>query len=390
MSETRHKIILVDDNLSTLNQGKMLLQKFYQVLTVPSAAKLFANLEHIIPDIILLDVEMPDMDGFETIMKLKADPRFKDIPVMFLTSKSDEDSERKGFSLGAVDYIAKPFSAPLLQKRISNQILYKRVQTAVEEHSSALEVMENTIIEEVKRTEIAEASNRAKVGFLALMSQEIRTPMNSIIGFTELALDDEISSKTKRYLTKIMESSKLLLQVVTDIFEISEIEAGSVELSNVALNLDEIFAKCRAEIMPKILEKGLEVEISTEPTPGKTPLGDPKRLLQVLTSLISNVVKFANAGTILVESKVKTVSEQNITMHFEVSSACIGMTSEQIHNILDPFTVVETGMSLNYGVTGLGMAITKDLVRMMGGELIVKSTPGVGSYFSFDLVFETE
>jgi len=145
---------LVDDNLATLDQGKSLLQAFYKVYTVQTAATLFENLELDLPDLILLDVEMPEMDGFETIEKLKADPRYKDIPVIFLTSKSDEESERKGFSLGAVDYITKPFSGPLLQKRISNQILYMRVQNAVKDYSNDLEVMVG---------ELAKANERTKV-----------------------------------------------------------------------------------------------------------------------------------------------------------------------------------------------------------------------------------
>jgi len=150
----RHKIVLVDDNLATLNQGKLLLQDFYKVYTVQTAATLFENLEHDIPDLILLDVEMPEMDGFETITRLKADSRFQQIPVIFLTSKSDEESERKGFSLGAVDYITKPFSGPLLQKRISNQILYMRVKDAVEDYSDELESM---------AFELAKANERARI-----------------------------------------------------------------------------------------------------------------------------------------------------------------------------------------------------------------------------------
>ena len=134
MNKTRSKIVLLDDSIAVLNQGKHLLQDFYRVYTVQSPVTFFENLEHDIPDLILLDVIMPEMSGFEVIKKLKADLRYKDIPVIFLTSKSDAESEREGFSLGAVDYITKPFSEPLLQKRISNQILYERVQSALTDH----------------------------------------------------------------------------------------------------------------------------------------------------------------------------------------------------------------------------------------------------------------
>ena len=126
MQDTRHKIILVDDNMTNLSMGRNMLKAFYEVYPAPSAAKLFETLEKIIPDLVLLDIEMPEMDGYQAIREMKSNPRFSDIPVIFLTAKSDESSELEGFDMGAVDYIAKPFSGPLLLKRIANQLLIVR------------------------------------------------------------------------------------------------------------------------------------------------------------------------------------------------------------------------------------------------------------------------
>ena len=122
----RDRIILVDDNIANLDQGRSILRTFYEVFPAESAAKLFEILENALPALILLDVDMPGMNGYEAIRKLKADERFADIPVIFLTAKSDVHSEREGFDLGAVDYITKPFSPPLLLKRIENQIAIAR------------------------------------------------------------------------------------------------------------------------------------------------------------------------------------------------------------------------------------------------------------------------
>ena len=122
MSNARGRIILVDDNLTNLDIGRKMLGEFYQVIPVPSAEKMFEVLNSIIPDLILLDVEMPEMDGYEAIKKLKADPRFEAVPVIFLTVKSDEVDESKGLSLGAVDYAFKPFSPQLLHKRIETHL----------------------------------------------------------------------------------------------------------------------------------------------------------------------------------------------------------------------------------------------------------------------------
>jgi len=146
MERIRSKIILVDDNMTNLTVGRNMLKTFYEVYPAPSAAKLFEILEHVLPDLVLLDIEMPEMDGYEAIKKMKSDSRFVDIPVIFLTMRTDAFSELEGFELGAVDYISKPFSGPLLLKRIANQLLIVRQtrellasQAALKRHVVGLE-----------------------------------------------------------------------------------------------------------------------------------------------------------------------------------------------------------------------------------------------------------
>jgi len=147
MESIRSKIILVDDDRANLAMGRNLLKIYYEVYPAPSAAKLFEILENVVPDLILLDIEMPEITGYEAIKKLKSDNRFVDIPVIFLTSKTDEGSELEGFNLGAMDYIPKPFSGPLLVKRIENQLLILRQkkvllanQAALKDYADNLEV----------------------------------------------------------------------------------------------------------------------------------------------------------------------------------------------------------------------------------------------------------
>jgi putative two-component system response regulator len=139
MDNTRYKIILVDDNAATLDMGKSLLKTSYEVYPAPSAEKLFQILENVAADLILLDIEMPEMNGYETIKKMKADPRFTEIPVIFLTAKSDEGSELEGFELGAADYVSKPFSGPLLLKRIEHQLLIMSQKRHLLESQAALQ-----------------------------------------------------------------------------------------------------------------------------------------------------------------------------------------------------------------------------------------------------------
>jgi putative two-component system response regulator len=156
MDGERHKIIMVDDNMANLTMGRNMLKTIYEVYPAPSAAKLFEILENILPDLVLLDIEMPEMNGYEAIRKMKADARFADIPVIFLTAKSDEESELEGFDLGAADYMSKPFSGPLLLKRIANQLLIVRQkrtllanQATLKNYADNLEVMVHDKTKEV-------------------------------------------------------------------------------------------------------------------------------------------------------------------------------------------------------------------------------------------------
>ena len=146
MGTSRSTIIMVDDNLTNLTVGKNMLKTFYQVIPLPSAKAMFETLEEVVPDLILLAIEMPDMDGYEAIKGLKADAGWKDIPVIFLTAKDDSDSEVEGLDRGAVDYITKPFSAPLLLKRIEKELLLvKQKEDLLETQSELTYHLENLV-----------------------------------------------------------------------------------------------------------------------------------------------------------------------------------------------------------------------------------------------------
>jgi len=236
--------------------------------------------------------------------------------------------------------------------------------------------------------EEANAANHSKSVFLANMSHEIRTPLNSIIGFSELAQDGHISLKTKDYLMKIQNNSEWLLQIINDILDISKIESGKMGLENIPFDLHDMFAACRTVIMPKAIEKGLQMHFYAEPSTGKRLYGDPTRLRQVLVNLLSNAVKFTNTGMIKVLAAIKSMDARCVTVYFEVKDSGIGITAEQMKTIFDPFVQAETGTTRKYGGSGLGLSITKNIIEMMGGKLDIDSTPGVGTKFSFELKFD--
>jgi len=233
-----------------------------------------------------------------------------------------------------------------------------------------------------------EAANAAKSIFLANMSHEIRTPMNSIIGFSELAQDGDIPQKSKEYLGNIQDSAKWLLNIINDILDISKIESGKIELEMIPFDLPDIFAHCQLSIAPKASEKGIALYCYAEPYIGKKLVGDPVRLRQIMLNLLSNAVKFTNNGMVKLLASVTSADEEKTTIHFETKDSGIGMTSDQITKIFDPFIQADDTVTRRFGGTGLGLTITKDLIELMGGTLVVESTVGVGSKFSFDLTFD--
>jgi len=187
MNTIRYTLIMVDDNISNLTQGKNILQPFYKIYPAPSADKLFKTLEIVIPDLILLDIKMPEMDGYETIRKLKADSRYADIPVIFLTAIDDELSEMEGFDLGAADYITKPFSAPLLLRRIAKELLIVQQKRDLQHYAENLENMV-----------------REKTAAIINLQNTVRATVTDMVDLRDNSTGEHIT-RTQRYMKALME-----------------------------------------------------------------------------------------------------------------------------------------------------------------------------------------
>jgi two-component system sensor histidine kinase/response regulator len=229
----------------------------------------------------------------------------------------------------------------------------------------------------------AEASNKAKSDFLANMSHEIRTPISAIIGFSFLAQRIEISPRALSYFKKINTAASSLLGIVNDILDFSKIDAGKLEIENIKFNLDEVLENVSDLFGQRGRSKGVELSFGTSSDVPVWLSGDPLRLTQVLTNLVSNSIKFTDQGeiTLLVE-KIRSEGEQ-VILRFIVKDTGMGMTPEQLATLFNPFTQADSSTTRKYGGTGLGLVISQQLVALMGGMMCVESEPGLGSSFSF-------
>ena len=364
----KNTVLIVDDESANIMALSHILGTEYTVYAAKSGQKAVEAAEKHLPDVILLDIIMPEMDGYTVLSTLKNSNKTQNIPVIFITGLGSAEDEEKGLSLGAADYIGKPFSPAIVKLRVQNQI----------------KIINQTRI--IIEKETAEKSSRARSEFLSRMSHEMRTPMNAIMGMTALAKNTVNTEKRDDMLNKINTASSQLLDLIDNVLDMSDIEDNRLRLSYAEFSFAVMIRDILNKANPDIKKKQQALTTDIDPSIPDTLVSDEKRLTQVILSLLSNAIKFTpEQGFIQINAFVRGMEEETLTMQVEIIDTGIGMSGEQQERLFIPFEQVDGGIDRKFGGTGLGLAISRHIVELMDGEIWVESTTGKGSTVSFTI-----
>jgi signal transduction histidine kinase len=442
---TGARVLLADDNADLRDYAARLMRRRgWDVEAVSDGEAAIEAVRRHPPDLVLSDVMMPRMDGFELLRALRADPMTATIPVILLSARAGEEAKVEGLDFGADDYLIKPFSARELLARVGAHVTLARARArAVAEADAAREDLaranerlqqqaaelvstnerlheqsvelesrhaERAILlqrERMARGEAEESrsaaqmANRSKSAFLAAMSHELRTPLNAIAGHAqlmEMGVHGSLTDAQREALARIQRSEQHLLALINDVLNFAKLEAGRVEYAIEDVSLTDVVSEVLAMVEPQLRSKAITVDASV-PRDSRAR-ADREKVGQVLLNLLSNAVKFTSSGgqvTIDAPQRRAAGSAPAASDRFardmiflRVADTGIGVPREKQSLIFEPFTQLQRNLKRPTEGTGLGLAISRDLAHGMGGDLRVRSVVGHGARFTLTLQRATE
>ncbi len=371
---TKATILVVDDTQDNLAMISKPLKNDYTVqIAIGGEKALEIATSATPPDLILLGIMMPGMDGYEVCRRLKRDPKTTNIPIIFLAAQDQAGDERKGLELGAVDFVSKPISPPIVMARVKNHLALKAMTDLLQARNFELE----------RARSVLEKADRAKSSFLSSMSHELRSPLNAILGFGQLLESDSPppTPAQKESITQILQAGWHLLKLINEILDLAKVESGQVPMLREPVPLGEVILECRGMIESQAQLRGIKLVFPWFDLPYYV-LADRTRVKQVLLNLLANALKYNRK-----QGKVEVKCTESQPGHIRVSirDTGKGLYPEQLSQLFQPFNRLGQEGGGEEG-TGIGLVVAKRLVELMGGIIGVESKAGVGSVFWFELL----